>query len=203
MKKILAVLSLALIIGLAGCYQATVPVYNPPITVIQTIPAVTVTPIAQTTVITVDEQTINQNVVSLPAADYALPTNPNQDGIGKSLVQVTLKVAALEKGNLVAVGSIPVWNSDNDDAIYSVTYGIFEQRDMVPAPSYFSGYVSTYSLVDIAGRTWSDIPVVFTVPKGTVNLPTTPVYFNIAVHNTNDSGTIQFQGAQRWEITFK
>ena len=206
MFKIKALLLVSLLVGvvtLTGCYQATIPTYSPPVTVIQTVPAVTVTPIVQTTII-VGQQNLNQNVVSLSAANHPIPTNPDQDGIGDALVQVTLKVNALSNGSLVAVGSIPIWNSSYNDSVYSITYGIFEQRtDMQPAPSYFSSYISTYSLVSIAGRTWADVPVVLTIPKGSTNLPTDTVYFNIAVHNTNDNGNIQMQGAQRWEISFK
>ena len=194
----MALISLLLILGLVGCTQ-TIPVYDPPITVIQT---TVITDVVTTTPVLTP--VVTQNVVSLSDANFPQPDNSSIDGIGKDLKKISFDISKLSSEDLVAVCDSPIWNSGDTDATFSITYGIYEQRtDMSPAPAYFQNFVSTYSLVSIAGRSWADVPVVFTIPKGTTNLPTGTVYFNIAIHNTSDNGTLQFQAAERWEISFK
>lgn len=201
MRKFIVILvGIALIVSLASCAQ-TVPVYNPPVTVIQT---TVITDVVTTTPATTTTTADAPVVVDLPTANYARPDNPGIDGIGKPLKQITLDTSKLGSEDLVAVCDSPIWNSGDTDATFSLTYGIFEQRDdMAQAPAYFQDFISTYSLVDVPGESWVDVPVVFTIPKGTVGLPTGTVYFNIAIHNTSDNGSIQFQAAERWEISFK
>jgi hypothetical protein len=195
MKKILVCILLGCLV-LAGC-TTTIPTYNPPITVIQT-------SIITTTEPAIISTSSSSNVVALPVAVYPIPTDGDVSGIGRPLKQIELRTAWLSSRDLVAVESSPIYNGSDDNAVFAITYGIFEQRtDMIPAPAYFQNFIKTYSLVDVPGKSWVDVPIIFDIPQGTINLPSGTVYFNIAIRDTTNTGTIQYQSAERWEITFK
>ena len=224
-------LIIGLVIGLTGCSMIEQPIYNPPLAPIPTIPATPTTtivsqnqtvtqnqaiptvtvikptpvPIIETTTTTVTPITpiIETNVVALPVASFALPQDASQDGIGRPLKQIQFRIAWLKTGDLLAIESSPIYNASDDNKVYSLTYGIFETRpDIQPAPDYFKNFVKTYSLVNVPGKSWVDVPITFDIPKGTQNLPTSTVYFNIAIHDTASTGSLQWQAAERWEITF-
>jgi hypothetical protein len=217
LKKIVLVLSLIIVVSLIGC--AKVPVYNPPIEPIVETPIpidytpATSLPPSVVVGIPVNKDTpdptptqvvVPLGVVVLPKADYPIPVNSNLSGIGKPLKTVEIRTNWLKLDDVVSIGSTPIYNAEFADRIFSLTYGIFEKKDgIIPAPSYFKDFVSTYSLVNVPARSWVDVPVVFKIPKGTENLPTVPVYFNIAIHDISNNGNLQFQAAERWEITFK
>jgi hypothetical protein len=191
---------------LVGCtYMPIAPSYNPPVTPIATTP---LTPVAVSTTIPIDTATptptlIVPKVISLSAADHSSwKFDTSQSGIGKALHQIEFNTVWLKTRDLVAIDISPIYNAKEDDSVFSLTYGIYEQKDIPVMPTYFKDFVSTYSLVDVPGRSWADVPTVIDIPQGT-DVPIGTYYFNIAIHDTGDTGSIQFQGAERWEITFK
>jgi hypothetical protein len=203
-------MGIVLMVVMVGCtYMPLEPTYSPAITPIATTPLNPIVPTPSDTMVqfTTPTPTISEPVVvSLQAVDHSnwdKQVVAGNAGIGKALHQITFNTIWLKTRDLVAIDISPIYNIKDDNAVFSLTYGIYEQKNIPVAPDYFKNFIKTYSLVDIPGKSWVDVPSVITIPQGTENLPSGTVYFNVAIHDTGDNGSVQMQAAERWEITFK
>ncbi len=163
-----------------------------------------VTP-APTQVLTLPMKQLTEPV-SLPVSKLshvALP-NKNQSGIGVAKFEVELRSLWLKFVDLRAEDYLPIYNGNDEDSVFFLSYGIFEQRkDMVVAPDYFKSWVEYFNLVQIPAKSWVDVPVRIVIPKGTSVLPSEKCYFNIAVKDINQTGFVQYQQATRFEVTIR